>query len=94
MVVERPRWPRGRSGNQAISREQDLSDRVAKLEQLIEGLSHSKRGTGNGSSSGGENTIPSSGRSPKSPSERAQTTEDLFHLQPVSGMPLIVVTIL
>ncbi|KAH2495777.1 hypothetical protein KXW70_003243 [Aspergillus fumigatus] len=82
VVVERPRWPRGRSGNQAISREQDLSDRVAKLEQLIEGLSHSKRGTGNGSSSGGENTIPSSGRSPKSPSERAQTTEDLFHLQP------------
>ncbi|PKX96376.1 C6 zinc finger domain protein [Aspergillus novofumigatus IBT 16806] len=87
VAVERPRWPRGRSGKQAISREQDLSNRVAKLEQMIQNLTRSKKGTGDVSSSRGETTIPRSGRSPKSQSETVQTTEELFPPQPLILQP-------
>ncbi|KAF4178298.1 hypothetical protein CNMCM8694_009230 [Aspergillus lentulus] len=76
VAVERPRWPRGRSGKQAISREQDLSNRVAKLEQMIQEFTHSKREMGDVSSSRGDTTIARSGRSPKLQSETARRERD------------------
>ncbi|KAF7179894.1 hypothetical protein CNMCM7691_008946 [Aspergillus felis] len=82
VAVERPRWPRGRSAKPAISREQDLCNRVAKLEQVIQDLTHSTRVTGDISNSCGETTIPRSGRSPKSPSETVQASEEWILPQP------------
>ncbi|GFF52750.1 sugar transporter STL1 [Aspergillus udagawae] len=82
VAVERPRWPRGRSGKQAISREQDLGNRVAKLEQMIQDLSHSTRVTGDISNRCGETTVHRSGQSPKSPSGTLQASEEWFLPQP------------
>ncbi|RHZ54900.1 uncharacterized protein CDV56_107828 [Aspergillus thermomutatus] len=82
ITIERPRWPRGRSGKQATGREEDLRNRVAKLEQMIQNFTQSARGTGDVSSSCCETITPQSGRSLYSPSETVQTTEKWFVPQP------------
>ncbi|KAF7113849.1 hypothetical protein CNMCM5793_004904 [Aspergillus hiratsukae] len=82
IAVERARWPRGRSGKKAISREQDLHNRVAKLERIIQDFTQSARGTGNVSSSACENTARRSGRSQNSQSETMQTSGKGFLPQP------------
>jgi hypothetical protein len=89
IAVERARWPRGRSGKKTMTREQELHNRVAKLEQIIQNFTLSARGTSDVSSSVWENTARRSGRSPNSTSGTMQTSEKGFVPQPVSGLPLV-----
>lgn len=54
--VERRRWPRGLSGKLAISREEELRDRVARIEKLLQNSAYPARRTNNASNSSTDDT--------------------------------------